>query len=59
MGIDGIEFHLGYHQNLDTFQKVWLFQNFLSQISYPWSNHILKIELEIHFLKTSGSGGIT
>ena len=55
MGIDGIEFHPGYHQNLGTFQEVWLFQNFLSQISPPWTNHFLKI----HFLKTSGSGGIT
>ena len=26
MGIDGIEFHPGYHQNLGTFQEVWLFQ---------------------------------
>ena len=28
MSIDGIEFHPGYHQNLGTFQEVWLFQNF-------------------------------
>ena len=29
MGIDGIEFHTSYHQNLGTFQEVWLFQIFL------------------------------
>ena len=26
MGIDGIEFHPRYQQNLGTFQEVWLFQ---------------------------------
>ena len=28
MGIDGIEFHPRYQQNLGTFQEVWLFQKF-------------------------------
>ena len=27
MGIDGIKFQPGYHQNLGTFQEIWLFQN--------------------------------
>ena len=29
MGIDEIEFHNSYHQNLGTFQAAWLFHNFL------------------------------
>ena len=28
MGIDGIEFHPRYQQNLGTFKEFWLFQNF-------------------------------
>ena len=51
MGIDGIEFHPCYQQNLGTFREVWFFQNFYSaQIMPPWSNHNLKIQWEIHFL---------
>ena len=35
MGIDEIEFHPGYHQNLITFQEVWLFQTFFVS-NYPF-----------------------
>ena len=51
MGIDGIEFHPRYQQNLGTFLEVWPFQNFFpaQKVPPPWSNHILKIQWEIHF----------
>ena len=52
MAIDGIEFHPRYQQNLGTFLEDWPFQNFLSAKSAPpWSNHILKIQWEIHFFE--------
>ena len=37
MGIDGIEFHPCYHQNLGTFQEVWAFpeQFFGSNLAPP------------------------
>ena len=36
MGIDGIEFHPRYQQNLDTFQEVWVFQKkFLARKKPP------------------------
>ena len=61
MGIDGIEFHPGYHQNLGTFQELWIFRMLLlSQISPPPLGQITykKILYEIHFWNTSGTGGI-
>ena len=35
MGIDGIEFHPRYQQDLGTFQEVWLFQKFVSAQKKP------------------------
>ena len=36
MGVDEIEFHPFYHQNMGPFQDVWLFQNnFSAQIQPP------------------------
>ena len=46
MGIDGIEFHPDYHQNLGTIQEVWLFQIFCLK-SPPTGNP---------FFETLGSG---
>ena len=35
MGIDGIEFHPDYHQNLGTIQKIWLFEIFFVSNQHP------------------------
>ena len=62
MGIYGIEFHLGYNQNLGTFQEVCFFRNFLlSQISPPpmVKSHFENKIGNPFFLKTSGRGGST
>ena len=40
MGIDGIEFHPRYQQNLGTFQEVWLFQKFFSTQKKPHPGQI-------------------
>ena len=51
MGIDGIEFHPGYHQNLGTFSGFGFFRFFCLKLAPPpWSNHVLKMQQEIHFL---------
>ena len=48
MGIDGIEFHPCYQQNLGTFREVWFFQNFFSaQIMPPL--------VKSHFENTMGN----
>ena len=59
MGIDGIEFHPGYYQNLGTFQEVWLFQIFLFQISTPLVQSHFENTIGNPLFLTSGNGDIT
>ena len=58
MGIDGIEFHPRYQQNLGTFQEVWLFQKFiyLGQILYDKFTHT-QVNKFIPLLSRMAQGG--
>ena len=53
MGIDGIEFHPRYQQNLSTFQEVWLFQNFcLAQKKPPPAKSLFENTMGNQFFGT-------
>ena len=55
MGIDGIEFHKSYHQNLGTFQEASLFQNFFGiKFCLPLVKSHFKNTIENHFFLLQG-----
>ena len=52
MGIDGIEFHPGYHQNLGTFQEVWLLRIFFGIKNCPPPvKSLFETTMAFHFFK--------